>query len=150
VSAHEHEAARPLRLDRFRQIDDFGNVGEVVAGKADRIRTPFADQPLQIAMRFDLQVEQPDLVPGFTKDGRNHLQAERFESQEHAGVHQATGMYGEHLHEISLRQKERVRDRRIRAGLSCWNPWYGSTAVGCVLAGATRAAPAILLSVVAA
>jgi hypothetical protein len=78
------------------------------------------------AMRFDWWVEQPDIVSSDANDDSDRVQAERFESQEKARVHQAAGMYGVRLHNISLRQGRRARDA-ARPG-SCRNLWYGPTA----------------------
>jgi hypothetical protein len=78
------------------------------------------------AMRFDSQVEQPDIVSSYVNDDGDRVQAERFESQEKARVHQATGMYGVRLRSIPLRQGRRARDA-ARPG-SCANLWYGPTA----------------------
>jgi hypothetical protein len=108
-----------------------GNIGKVVAGQAGYIRSTFANQQLRIAMRcdamrFDSQVEQPDIVSSYVNDDGDRVQAERFESQEKARVHQATGMYGVRLRSIPLRQGRRARDA-ARPG-SCANLWYGPTA----------------------
>jgi hypothetical protein len=70
-------------------------------------------------MRFNLQVDQPNFVAGFANDGCDRLQPERFETQEHARVHQATGVNSEHLHAISL-QRRRVHLMTERAGLSTY------------------------------
>jgi hypothetical protein len=78
------------------------------------------------AMRFDSQVEQPDIVSSYANDDGDRVQAERFESQEKARAHQATGMYGVRLRSIPLRQGRRARDA-ARPG-SCANLWYGPTA----------------------
>lgn len=98
VPAHEDEARRLHDLDRLRQVDDLRHVRQIVAGEADRVRPPAPDHAEQVAVRLDLQVEDPDLVPALPRGAGDQLQPKRLETQEDARVHQTAGMDGEQLH----------------------------------------------------
>lgn len=102
VSADEYETMRLQLLYELGEIDDFGNVGEIAAGEAEDVGAPVAHEAVEVAVRFDLQVDQADIVSCLAHCRRHGFEPERLESEEYAGVHQAAGMNGEHLHGLSL------------------------------------------------
>ena len=88
VAADADEGARQRKPGRLRQIDDLGHVGEVVAGKGDEIRLPLRDHAMIVGVAFDLQIDEPDQVPGAAGGLRHQLEAQWFKPQEDVGVEQ--------------------------------------------------------------
>ena len=95
VSADEEKDIRPPALGLFGEVDDLRDVGEVIAGKRDHVGWADVDG-LQIrVLALDLEIEQPDLMPGLTRRLRDQLQTERLEAKKDLGVHERAGMHGE-------------------------------------------------------
>ena len=90
------------RLRRLGEIDDLGHVRQVVAGKRDDIRPPMFDGPQISAVILDLQVDQPNRVPGPTHRLGDELEPERLQPQKHLGVKQRARMDPEKPHRIFL------------------------------------------------
>jgi hypothetical protein len=98
VSAYKYKDIRPPSLGLLGQVDDLRDVGEVVAGKRDHMGPPVVDRPQVTALALDLEIEQPDLMPGLTRSVRDQLEAERLQAEENSGVHERAGMHGEQSH----------------------------------------------------
>ena len=64
MPANADECPRIACLCRLREIDDLGNVRQIVAGKRDDVRPPIPQQAKIGAMVLDLQIDEPDLVAG--------------------------------------------------------------------------------------
>ena len=87
----EQEAIGLSGLDRLGEIDDLGNVGEVVAGEGDDVRPPLRDEAMIRRVALHLQIDQPHIVTRAARRFRNELKAERLEFGERLGVKQRTG-----------------------------------------------------------
>jgi hypothetical protein len=98
VSADKHKDIRPPSLGLLGQVDDLRDVGEVIAGKRDHVGPPVVDRPQVTALALDLEIEQPDLMPGLTRRLRNQLQTERLQAEKDLGVQERAGMHGEQSH----------------------------------------------------
>ena len=122
VPADADKRRRQPSLRRLRQIDDLRNVGEVVAGKGDDVRPPAVEQSEKGGVVLDLQVDQPDRVPGAPRRLGDQLEAERLEPQEYLRIEQRAGMDAEESHEVSSfrrspaqpgsRARDQARDNR--------------------------------------
>ena len=65
---------------------------------------------LLVGVALDLQIYEPDRVPGPAGSLRHELEAQRFEPQEHIRVKQRAGMDEKNFHR-DLRTTEGVRDQ---------------------------------------
>jgi len=118
VAADADEGQREARLGGACEIDDLRDVGEVVAGEGDRFRPPALDQAKIGAVAFDLQIDQPDIVPGLPGGLRHQFEPQRLQPQEDLGVHQRPGMNAENLHRIApMRPRRRVYSFSRRSAL---------------------------------
>src|SRR5579872_3757696 len=100
MPADKNERLRKNLFRNFRQVDDFGNVCEIVSGETDRFGPKSLQLCPKVAMRKDLQIEHPDLMPG-APDGRCHaLHSERLETQINLAVHQGAGMNQKNFHQL--------------------------------------------------
>jgi hypothetical protein len=59
-------------------------------------------------------------VAGIAHDRRDHLQPQWFQAKEHARVHQATGVNGEELHDISLVAQGGICDPAVWVRQGAW------------------------------
>jgi hypothetical protein len=98
VPADADDGARQERLRRLGEVDDLRQVGEVVAREGDDFRPEFPGEAQEGGVALDLQIDQPDLVPGRPRRGRDELQSQRLEPQEDFRIHQRAGMDAEDLH----------------------------------------------------
>ena len=101
VSADKHKDIRPPSLGLLGQVDDLGDVGEVIARKRDHVGPPVVDRLQVTVLALDLEIEQPDLMSGLTRRLRDQLQTERLQAEEDLGVHERAGMHGEQSHVAS-------------------------------------------------
>ena len=88
VAADHDRRGGEVLLRGLGQIDDLGDVGEVVAGEDDHVRAPAFDQPMVMAVGLHLQIEQADIVPRLQGSGGDQLQPQRLEPEEDPRVHQ--------------------------------------------------------------
>ena len=86
------------RLGRLGEIDDLGHVRQVIARKRDDVGPPALQQTEIRPMVLDLQIDEPDLVPGPAQRLRDELEPERLEPQKHLCVHQGSGVDAEQPH----------------------------------------------------
>ncbi len=105
---------RQQALGCLGEIDDFGDVGQVVAGEGDRVGAPGAYLGEVGAVVLGLQVHDADGVPVPLGGGGHQFQAERFEAEKHLGVHERTGVDGQQLH-LRLRASAFANMRRSAA-----------------------------------
>jgi hypothetical protein len=91
VSTDADEDAGKARLGCFGEIDDLGDVREVVATKGDDVRLPAPDRAEIGALVLNLQVEQPNRVSGLTRRGGDKFEADRLELEENLRVGQRAG-----------------------------------------------------------
>ena len=63
-----------------------GDVGEVIARKRDHVGPPVVDRPQVTVQSFDLEIEQPDLMPGLTRRLRP-TPGQAAQAEEDLGVH---------------------------------------------------------------
>ena len=98
VAADEDEGVRQAPLGGLGQIDDLRQIRQVVEGKCNDLRLPALHGAEVAPLRFDLQVEQAHLVAGLAHRLRHQLQAQRFQAQEDARVHQRAGVNRENSH----------------------------------------------------
>ena len=100
VTAHEEEAAREPPLGLLGEIDDLGDVGQVVDAEADGVGCPVIQETEVVGMAEHLQVEDPDIVPSRAGGGGHEFDPERLEPQEDLRVHEAAGVAAQDLHRL--------------------------------------------------
>jgi hypothetical protein len=66
--------------------------------EGDHVRPPSLRETQKIAVRLDLQINQPHLVAGGARSGGDQLQPKRFQPQKYLRVHQRAGMDAEEFH----------------------------------------------------
>ena len=98
VAADENEGIGKLRARSLREIEDFRDVGEVIARERDDVGLPLIDDAKIIALSFRLEIDQLHLVPRVADGGRDEFQAQRLEPQVNLGIHEAARMDSEDLH----------------------------------------------------
>ena len=101
MPADADEHAGKARLGRLGEIDDLGNVRQVVAAKGDDVGLPALDRAEIGALVLDLQVEQPHRVAGLPRRRGDELEADRLEPQEYLRIGQRAGMDAEQPHQNS-------------------------------------------------
>ena len=77
VAADADEDARETCLGRLGELDDLGDVRQIVAAKGDDIRLPALDRAEISAPVLDLQVEQPNRVSSLPRRRRDQFEADR-------------------------------------------------------------------------
>ena len=100
VPADEDRTARELLFREPREIDDFGHVGQIVTGKADRIGTTLLQQRDERRVRLHLQIDERDVVPGPARGGCDELKPQRFQAQINFRIHQWAWMDEQHVHTL--------------------------------------------------
>ena len=94
MAAHQHPAVGQDVLRLAGEVDDLGDVGQVVEREADHLGPPGAERPAIVAVPPDLEVEQPDLVARRRERRSDPLDPERLEpeidlgEEERARVHE--------------------------------------------------------------
>jgi hypothetical protein len=92
VTADADEAMRKPGLRRLGEIDDLGHVRQIVAAKCNDVGTPLVQHPEIGAVILDLQIDQPDLMPGAARRLGDEFEPNRLEPQkdlrimEHSGI----------------------------------------------------------------
>ena len=71
MPADKKESLRKLLLTGFRQIDDLGNIRQVVARESDHVGTPVIQSLKVVPVGGCLQIEQLDIVTGMACGCRN-------------------------------------------------------------------------------
>ena len=74
-------------LDSLGEVKHFRNVGEIVEGQTNGVRTEVLEFADEIRLFEDLQVQQSDLMASGDGGGGDALDAERFEPQVDFAVH---------------------------------------------------------------
>ena len=98
VPTDADEDAGKARLGRLGEIDDLGDVRQIVATKGDDVRLPALDRAEIGALVFDLEVEQPNRMAGLPRRGGDQFEADRFEPQKNLRIGQRAGMDAEQPH----------------------------------------------------
>ena len=98
VAADEDEGSGQERPRGLGQVDHLGNIGQVIAGEGHDIGLPLAELSEVVGVPFDLEIDQPNLVPGPLQLRGDQLDPQRLEPQEDLRVHQRAGMNGEDFH----------------------------------------------------
>src|SRR6516225_5512552 len=80
------------------QINNFGNVGEVIATEGDYIWTPALNRAEIVPVRFALQIDQAHRVPGAFRCCGHKLEPERLQPKVDLRIHQTTGMNRQEFH----------------------------------------------------
>ena len=98
VAADANKNLCPARFCRFREVDDFRHVRQVVAGERNDIWPPALQQAIIGTMILNLQIDDLDFVPGSPHRLRDEFESQRLEPQEHLRVEQRAGMDTEKAH----------------------------------------------------
>ena len=98
MAADAHQATRQPLLCELGEVDDLGNVREIIAGERDCIGPPIPEPAFEVAMALDLQVDEPHLVAGSARRLRHQLEPKRLQAQKDLGVHERARMDREKLH----------------------------------------------------
>jgi hypothetical protein len=110
MASDANKDARQSCLCCFGKIDNFRDIGEIIAGKCDKIRLPLANQLAIVRKRFDLKVDDAHGIAGTARRLRNKLKPQRLKPQKDLGEHQWAGMNAEDLHEaISCRSAVKLQ-----------------------------------------
>jgi hypothetical protein len=102
VAAGEDEAAGPALARRLGEVQDLGDIGEIVEGEGHRIGLPAVEQAEVVRLGLDLQVDQLDLVTGAPSRRCHELEPERLEAEIDLRVHQTPGMNGQKPHDVAV------------------------------------------------
>jgi hypothetical protein len=73
VAADADEGAWQSKLRSFRQIDDLGHIGEVVAGKGDEIRLPLREHAVIVGVALTVQAAGTHWCRAMDQDGRKEF-----------------------------------------------------------------------------
>ena len=97
---------RPRRAHfcRLSEIDDFGDVRQVVTGERDNVGLPALQQAKIGAVILDLQIDEQDVVSSTSRRLRNELEPQRFEPQKNLCVEQWRRMNTEKTHATPSRK----------------------------------------------
>ena len=89
-----HAAGNIRRICSPQAVDDFGNIGKIVARKGDRLWRPVVEQLQVSPMAIDLQIDQFDLMS--CPSGRlcNELESQGLETEENFCIQQRARMDG--------------------------------------------------------
>jgi hypothetical protein len=104
MPADADKSSGPACLCRFGEIDDFGNVRQIIAGERDHLRLPALQQAKIGAVILDLQIDEPDVVSSTSRRLRDELEPQRFEPQEDLCVEQWPRMDTEKTHATPSRK----------------------------------------------
>ena len=85
-----------MRFGRFREIYDFGHIGEVIARECDDLGPPASQHAKIRAMGFDLQIDKPHLVSAPPQRLRDEFQPEGLKPQKNLCVHQRSRVDAKH------------------------------------------------------
>ena len=99
MAADHDVGARRQPPGRLGEVDDLGQVGEVVAREGDDVRLPLINELDIILVAFYLQVDELDVVSTSPCSLGYQLETERLEAQVDLRVHKRTGMHSKKLHE---------------------------------------------------
>ncbi len=92
---------RKAGLCLLGEIDDLGNVRQIVAGERDDVRPPALDHAVIGGVVLDLQIDQLDLMAGLARRLGHQLETDRLEPQKDFGVMEDTGKHAEEPHSNS-------------------------------------------------
>ena len=115
MAANANKGVRQQVARRSRQINNFGNVCEIIAAERDHIWPPAVNRAEKIPVRFALQIDQLYRVPGAFRCCGHKLEPERLQPKINLRIHQTTGMNRKEFHF--------VRTRRGRSGSSNIIAW---------------------------
>ncbi len=100
MPTYEDKTIGAFLFSCLREIDNFRNVGEVVAGESDDIRPLVIHNFKVILVGFRLEIDEPHVVPGTSNNLSHDFQSQRLKPKEDFRVHERTWMNGEKLHKI--------------------------------------------------
>ena len=136
VAAHQHPAVGQDVLRLAREVDDLGDVGQVVEGEADHLGPPGAERPAIVAMPEDLEVEQPDLVPRRRERRPDPLDPEGLEPEVDLGEEERARVHEKDTHGTLLAARSGgefellLRSRRAEQDELTVDPGGRTTLVG--------------------
>src|SRR6516225_3898345 len=107
MAANANKGVRQKIVRRSRQINNFGNVCEIIAAERDYLGTPRLNRAEKIPVRFALQIYQLYRVPGAFRCGGHKLEPERLQPEINLRIHQTTRMDCEHFHFVKTRRLPR-------------------------------------------
>src|SRR5206468_4669900 len=99
----QHSAVGQDVLRLAREVDDLGDVGQVVEREADHLGPPGAERPAIVAVPPDLEVEQPNLVARRRERRPDPLDPERLEPEIDLGEEERARVHEKDAHGPSLR-----------------------------------------------
>ncbi len=76
----------------LREVNDFGDVREIVERKSDRVGLPIVERAEVIAVTENLQIEYPNVMAGAPGRFRDEFESQRFEPEVNLRIHQRAGM----------------------------------------------------------
>ncbi len=79
MATHDDQAFRKPRTGRFGQINNFGDVCQVIARKSHGIRLPLVDHAEVVAVSLSLQIDDLNVVPCVSASRSNQLKAKWFQ-----------------------------------------------------------------------
>src|SRR5215510_7835079 len=98
MAANTDETASQSQLGSLCQVDDLGDIGQVVARKRDKIRLPLCDQTVIVGVALDLQIDDSHRVVGTPRRLRHQFEAQWFKTQKDVRVEQRTRMNEKQSH----------------------------------------------------
>ena len=98
VTADADEDAGKACFRRLGEIDDLGDVRQIIAGERDDVRPPPLDRTEIGAVVLDLKVDQPHLVAGLTRRRGDEFKPERLQPQKDFRIEQRPRMNPEKPH----------------------------------------------------
>src|SRR6187200_761741 len=115
MAANANKGVRRKIVRRSRQINNFGNVCEIIARERDHIWPPALNRLEKIPVRFALQIYQLYRVPGAFCCGGHKLEPERLQPEINLRIHQTAGMNRKEFHFFKTR-----RGRSSSANIIAW------------------------------
>jgi len=86
VSSNTDKAVWKGCFGLLGEVNDFRDVGEVVARESNEIRPPFGDKPAIVLVPFNLKICEPNRMAGPSGCLCHQFEAERLKPQKHARI----------------------------------------------------------------
>jgi hypothetical protein len=99
VPPDANESFRETPFRRFGEINDFGDVRQIVAGESDNVGPPTLEHSEIGTVVLDLQIDQLDRVSGPPRRLGDEFEADRLEPQKDLGIMKHPGENAEKPHE---------------------------------------------------
>ena len=112
---HDEAVGRaPPRL--LGEVDDLGDIGEIVEREADGLRLELGELAAVVVVAEDLQIEEAHVVARGPHGGGHPLEPERLEAQVELRVHQRAWMNEQHSHTGEYTAPRGLRDADLGRG----------------------------------